>query len=401
MFRNTPITAQMNKYDTIIIGSGPVGLSLAKSLSNANFNVCVIDRQTEKDLSSPPYDGREVAITHFSKRILKDIGSWDLIDESCISQLKEAKVVNGHSPYSLHFDFEDTNQSTLGYLIPNHKIKSAIFSSIIDDPKITFKEQSSSKSFHINPEGVEVELDSGETIHGELLVAADGRLSGSRRQMGIPAEVKDFGKTVIVCKMNHEIEHENIAYECFHYGRTLAVLPMVGKQCSVVITVHSDKAKDILDQDDTVFSQDIAERFNHRLGKMSIASEKFSYPLFASHADHFHAERFALVGDASVGMHPVTAHGFNLGLRGIDTLTRILNEAKSSNEPFYTKENLKKYNQKHQMNTRTLYYGTNLIVDLFNSERSYAKFMRRFALRFGNNVWPIKKMIMDQLTETK
>ena len=73
--------------------------------------------------------------------------------------------------------------------------------------------------------------------------------------MGIPAEVKDFGKTVIVCKMNHEIEHENIAYECFHYGRTLAVLPMVGKQCSVVITVHSDKAKDILDQDDTVFSK--------------------------------------------------------------------------------------------------------------------------------------------------
>jgi len=391
----------MNKYDIIIIGSGPVGLSLAKSLSNASFSVCVIDRQTEKDLSSPPYDGREVAITHFSKRILKDIGSWDLIDESCISQLKEAKVVNGHSPYSLHFDFEDTNQSTLGYLIPNHKIKSAIFSSIIDDPKITFKEQSSSKSFLINPEGVEVELDSGETIQGELLVAADGRLSGSRRQMGIPAEVKDFGKTVIVCKMNHEIEHENIAYECFHYGRTLAVLPMVGKQCSVVITVHSDKAKDILDQDDTVFSQDIAERFNHRLGEMSIASEKFSYPLFASHADHFHAERFALVGDASVGMHPVTAHGFNLGLRGIDTLTRILNEAKSNNEPFYTKENLKKYNQTHQMNTRTLYYGTNLIVDLFNSERSYAKFMRRFALRFGNNVWPIKKMIMDQLTETK
>lgn len=391
----------MNKYDIIIIGSGPVGLSLAKSLSNASFSVCVIDRQTEKDLSSPPYDGREVAITHFSKRILKDIGSWDLIDESCISQLKEAKVVNGHSPYSLHFDFEDTNQSTLGYLIPNHKIKTAIFNSIIDDAKITFKEQSSSKSFLINPEGVEVELDSGETIQGELLVAADGRLSGSRRQMGIPAEVKDFGKTVIVCKMNHEIEHENIAYECFHYGRTLAVLPMVGKQCSVVITVHSDKAKDILDQDDTVFSQDIAERFNHRLGKMSIASEKFSYPLFASHADHFHAERFALVGDASVGMHPVTAHGFNLGLRGIDTLTRILNEAKSNNEPFYTKENLKKYNQTHQMNTRTLYYGTNLIVDLFNSERSYAKFMRRFALRFGNNVWPIKKMIMDQLTETK
>ena len=95
----------MNKYDTIIIGSGPVGLS-AKSMSNANFSVCVYRSTDREDLSSPPYDGREVAITHFSKRILKDIGSWDLIDESCISQLKEAKVVNGHSPYSLHFDLK-------------------------------------------------------------------------------------------------------------------------------------------------------------------------------------------------------------------------------------------------------------------------------------------------------
>jgi len=391
----------MIKYDVIIIGSGPVGLSLAKSLSNSSFSVCVIDRQTKEDLSEPTYDGREVAITHYSKRILKEIGSWDLIDDDCISYLKEAKVINGHSPYSLHFNFEETNQTTLGYLIPNHKIKSAIFSSVTDDPMISFIEKANSKTFNINQDGVQVELESGDMIHGDLLVAADGRLSGSRRQMGIASEVKDFGKTVIVCKMDHEIEHENIAYECFHYGRTLAVLPMVGKQCSVVITVHSDKAKEILDQDDMTFSLDIAERFNHRLGKMSLASDKYSYPLFASHADHFHAERFALVGDASVGMHPVTAHGFNLGLRGIDTLTRVLNEAKANNESFYSQENLKKYNQTHQMNTRALYYGTNLIVDLFNSERSSAKFMRRLALRFGNNVWPIKKMIMDQLTETK
>jgi 2-polyprenyl-6-methoxyphenol hydroxylase-like FAD-dependent oxidoreductase len=36
------------------------------------------------------------------------------------------------------------------------------------------------------------------------------------------------------------------------------------------------------------------------------------------------AQRFAVVGDAAVGMHPVTAHGFNLGLRSIDTLSHAL-----------------------------------------------------------------------------
>ena len=83
----------MNKYDVIIIGSGPVGLSLAKSLSNESFSVCVIDRQTKDDLSNPAYDGREVAITHFSKRILKDIGSWDLIEHSCISHPSNGKEI--------------------------------------------------------------------------------------------------------------------------------------------------------------------------------------------------------------------------------------------------------------------------------------------------------------------
>ena len=182
----------MNKYDVIIIGSGPVGLSLAKSLSNSDYSVCIIDRQSVEILKKPEYDGREVAITHFSKRILKNIGSWDLINNQCISELKEAKVINGESPYSLHFDFEDTNQNTLGYLIPNDQIKSAIFQSIIDDQNITFSENTSSKSFSIDDNEVIVELESGESIHGELLVAADGKLSGSRRQMGIPAEIKDF-----------------------------------------------------------------------------------------------------------------------------------------------------------------------------------------------------------------
>jgi ubiquinone biosynthesis UbiH/UbiF/VisC/COQ6 family hydroxylase len=256
------------------------------------------------------------------------------------------------------------------------------------------------KEFSINDTGTLVTLDSGEIIHADMIVAADGRLSGSRRQMGIPSEVKDFGKTVIVCKMKHEKTHNNTAYECFHYGRTLAILPMTGNYCSVVITISSDKSTEIMKMTDRDFNQDIQNRFNNRLGDMTVCGEKFSYPLYASHADYFHSERFVLVGDAAVGMHPVTAHGFNLGLRGIYNLANIIKTAQVNNTPYYSKDVLKEYNQKHQLITRPLYYGTNVLVDLYNSERVTAKLIRRLALRFGNNFWPVKKLIMDQLTET-
>ena len=388
-------------FDVVIVGAGPVGLSFARALSATSLNIAIIDRQTSTSLANPGEDGREIALTHLSKKMLTSFGIWQEIDQNEISLIKEAKVINGASPYSLHFNHQDTSENTLGHLIPNRLIRAAAYKVAKESKAIKIITGVGLDSFNIDANKAEIKLSNKEIIHCRLMVAADGRLSSSRRSMGIPSEVKDFGKTVIVCKMKHEKPHSNIAYECFHYGRTLAVLPMVGNYSSIVITISSDQADAIMKMKDQTFNQDIQTRFNSRLGGMMIAGKKYSYPLFASHASHFHANRFALIGDASVGMHPVTAHGFNLGLRGSKTLATVIEEALASNLDFASVEILSKYNQKHQRSTRPLYYGTNLLVDLYNSERLTAKVLRRLALRFGNNFWPVKKLIMGQLTEVQ
>ena len=386
-------------FDVVIVGAGPVGLSFARALTGISLNIAIIDRQTSASLANPPEDGREIALTHLSKKILTNFGIWQEIDQNEISLIKEAKVINGASPYSLHFNHQDTSENTLGHLIPNRLIRAAAYKAAKESEDIKIITNVGVDSFNIDANRTEVKLSNKEVIYSSLMIAADGRLSTARRTMGIPSEVKDFGKTVIVCKMEHEKPHKNIAYECFHYGRTLAVLPMIGNYSSIVITISSDKADAIMNMDDQAFNQDIQSQFNSRLGSMMIAGDKYSYPLFASHASHFHANRFALIGDASVGMHPVTAHGFNLGLRGSKTLATVIKEAVSNKDDFTSEEILSKYNQKHQRTTRPLYYGTNLLVDLYNSEKLSAKVIRRLALRFGNNFWPVKKLIMGQLTE--
>ena len=376
-------------FDVVIVGAGPVGLSFARALTDISLNIAIIDRQTSTSLANPPEDGREIALTHLSKKILTSFGIWQEIDQNEISLIKEAKVINGASPYSLHFNHQDTSENTLGHLIPNRLIRAAAYKVAKESEDIKIITNVGVDSFNIDANRTEVKLSNKEVIYSSLMIAADGRLSTARRTMGIPSEVKDFGKTVIVCKMKHEKPHKNVAYECFHYGRTLAVLPMIGNYSSIVITISSDKADAIMNMDDQAFNQDIQSQFNSRLGSMMIAGDKYSYPLFASHASHFHANRFALIGDASVGMHPVTAHGFNLGLRGSKTLATVIKEAVSNKDDFTSEEILSKYNQKHQRTTRPLYYGTNLLVDLYNSEKLSAKVIRRLALRFGNNFWPI------------
>lgn len=116
------------------------------------------------------------------------------------------------------------------------------------------------------------------------------------------------------------------------------------------------------------------------------------------HANKFCTTRAALIGDAAVGMHPVTAHGFNLGLESADILGKLVAQAAQQGRDIGATDLLERYNTKHQLNTRPLYHGTNAMVRLFTNETPPAKLLRGLVLRVSNNLPPIKGLITRQLT---
>ena len=63
-------------YDIAIVGAGPAGLALARTLAGTPLRVVLIERQDEEELANPPIDGRDIALTHLSRRILQRIGAW-------------------------------------------------------------------------------------------------------------------------------------------------------------------------------------------------------------------------------------------------------------------------------------------------------------------------------------
>ena len=385
--------------DIIIIGAGPAGLCLARNLAETNLRIILIDKQTRQSLAEPAYDGREIALTHMSKKILDKTGIWDMIPEDKVSHIKQAKVLNGRSPFALSFDHRSAGTDTLGFMLSNHRIRKAAFDSLAGFQNVQLYDGAEVANVQTDKHQGSVDLADGRRLKAKLVVAADSRFSAARRMMGISASMQDFGRTCIVCTMQTEMPHDDIAYECFHNDLTLAVLPLTDNRVSVVVTAETARATEIAGMAPGQFSQDIQRRFENRLGEMTLNSKLFSYPLVATFADSFVARRFVMVGDAAVGMHPVTAHGFNLGVQGSEILSQAIRSALAAGEDFASADILSRYLREHRRNCLPLYHGTNALVRLYTRQSHRARFARHALLRIANRLEPAKRLITNQLTQ--
>ena len=386
-------------YDIIVIGAGPAGLSFARSLQTSGLRILMLEKRPLAEIEVPEYDGRDLALTHLSRRNMLELGLWQRIPEGNISFIREAKVLNGDSPVSLDFDVPQEKGLPLGYMISNHHIRQACYDAVKDLENVTIVAGQSVSDVKTNANTARVTLEDGTEYTAGLVVAADSRFSETRRQVGIAADMRDFAHSAIVCRVTHEKAHHNVAWEIFQYGRTLAILPQHDKQSSVVITVPGNQVDEVMAMSDEEFSNDLAQRFEHRLGDMQLLSKRHAYPLIGVHAKRFYTQRFCCIGDAAVGMHPVTAHGYNLGLRGQATLARLIIRAKEQGRDIADPALLRRYEMIHMRATRPLYHGTNALVKLFTDDSIPSRVLRTGVIRASRMLPPVKWLIHKKLGE--
>ena len=388
--------------DILVVGAGPAGLSFAAELAGSGLKITLIEKSPLEILQNPPYDGREIALTHLSREIMQRLGMWDLIPKDEIYPLRDAKVLNGQSDYQLHFpqptQARGEPADCLGYLISNHNIRKAAYEVVSKLENVTILTGIGVKEVKTSEDEAQVILENGEVLSGRLLLAADSRFSQTRRQLGISSDMHDYSRTMFVCRMKHTLSNQHTAYECFHYGRTIALLPLEEHLTNTVITVDSDKADTIKKMSPEELAASVKEQLKGRLGDMELVSTIHNYPLVGMIAQRFYGKRSALIGDAAIGMHPVTAHGFNLGLSSADILAKLILEAEQRGQDIGAASLLEKYSTKHMLHAQPIYLGTNMLLKLFTNETAPAKILRGLVLRASNNFPPLKKLITKQLT---
>ena len=380
--------------DLLIIGAGPAGLSLAAALAGARLRIAVIERASLASLAAPAFDGREIALTHASMRRLHECGVWARINTSEIAPMKQARVLDGKAALTL---MSPRQGEGLGWMVSNQAIRRALFDVTGTQENCSLLTNLTAASVNTNTKGVEVMLDDGRALRTKLVVAADTRFSALRRAAGIGAQMTDFGRTMLVCRVAHSEPHHNVATECFGNVQAIAMLPLNGQLSSYVLTLPTPEIEPLLTMHDDEFTADARARTEGRWGELKLASSRHAYPLVAVYADSFVSRRFALIGDAAVGMHPMTAHGFNFGLAGAHRLAALLRDASERGADIGAQPLLQRYASAHRLATWPLFTLTNAIAKLSADRRPVARFVRGSGLRLMQTATPLRRAVEANL----
>ncbi|SIS56280.1 UbiH/UbiF/VisC/COQ6 family ubiquinone biosynthesis hydroxylase [Paracoccus saliphilus] len=356
-------------FDILIAGGGLNGPTLALALAGAGMRVAVVDPRPADARSAEAFDGRAYALAVASQRLLKALGMWGDLADKCqpIHQVKasQGQPGEGAARFFLHFDSAEIEEGPVGFMLEDRFLYRALLSAM--DGQVTHMPGVSVIGQQVGAAHVTAELSDGRLVTARLLIGADGRGSGVAERAGITRRGWDYGQTALVAAIDHDLPHEGIAHQYFMATGPLAILPLPGNRSSVVWSETEANAAAIKALPDAEFLQVLRPRFGDFLGKISLAGQRFSYPLSLSLAEAYAAPRVALVGDAAHGVHPVAGQGLNLGLRDVAALAQTLVEAARRGEDIGAEDVLERYQQWRRFDATSLALEMDAVNHLFAS----------------------------------
>ena len=336
---------KIHKYDFLIVGAGLIGAIAALALVQKKFKVLVIDKdyRTNKD-------NRTLAVNANSIDFLKKLGIWKLLKSQPqpIDKIVIKDEIN-KTPLIFQNDYE-----TMGNVIFNKEIYNIARKKLENlrilktDNDIDISEIYPNKNLCINNTNfcfkkIIVSIGKNilsETAHGSII------LNNSHHSY--------------VGFFKHSKDHNNTAYEFFTNEGPLAILPAPSINKKKSTFIYSSKEK----INKTKLHKLINKKIKISHGKLIFDQSITKFPI-TPHITKKN-ESFIYIGDSLKSIHPVAGQGWNLGVKDIQTLCKLLDQypidSKSLNSSYYSRRAIESL----------IYLGfTSTLNSLYESKNSF------------------------------
>jgi 2-octaprenyl-6-methoxyphenol hydroxylase len=387
----------MSDTDILIAGGGSAGLAAAVAIRKGapDLTVEVIDA---KPLSGGKRDERASAIAAAAKRMFEQLGIWERIEAEAqpirSMEITDSRTSDIVRPIFLTFDGAVSEGEPFAHMVANEPLIAALRDAA-QDAGVRLTAPESVESFSANGR-MEIGLGSGGARRAALLVAADGIRSRLRSLAGIKTVTWSYPQSAIVATVKHERPHNGVAIEHFLPGGPFAILPLKGNRSSLVWTERTADAGRLMASDEFVFQLELERRFGHRLGAIEVEGARHAYPLGLILARDFVRPRFALLGDAAHGIHPIAGQGLNLGFRDAAALAETVVDAYRLGLDVGSIEVLRRYEIWRRYDTWQMGVVTDALNRLFSNDIGPLRALRDIGLGIVDRLPKLKSMFIGE-----
>ena len=359
------VNASTEAIDTLIIGAGPVGMTLHLALAAGGQKSLLIDRRPQQALQADP---RALALSHGARELLEQIDGWPTRAATPIENIHVSQ--KGGFGRTL-IDRADYKLPALGYVVRYRDLAAALASRLADDALLTEAEILDTTP---DANGVTVALRHAGTlrrIRCKLLVHAEGTPADD------PAvTVSDYAQHAVICEVtpvsDNGAGHGHRAWERFTPDGPLALLPL-GEEYSVVFTLPPAKADAVMSLDDDAFCAALSGQFGRSM-RFSKPGKRSRFPLALRMRNTLYQGREIWIGNTAQTLHPVSGQGFNLGLRDAWQLAEILLK------DGVDRSNLSAYAASRRLDREGGAFFTDKVVKAFSNDCGPLKLVRGLGL---------------------
>lgn len=297
---------------SIVVGAGPVGMTLATRMTQLDLPVSVLERQPEHQQTA---QGRLYTLNWPTYRMLTKLSPNQLVG-------MRVDRMNIIAPSGKQFSFtaEETGIFCLGTTIEEKDLLKHLHTAATET-RLQVEYGQKIVSLQSIKQGWEVNTVS-LTKNANLLIAADGAISKVARLAGVNQEFTDFKQTAISGWLKVSKFQPNVAWQWFTDHGILALLPSTNGKVNFIWSCSNLFADELVADE-----QLLCKRFNimckDAIGECSLATPVVKFPLRMAISKAV-GTNLALVGDSAHLIHPLAGQGLSLGFGDAEVLLQCL-----------------------------------------------------------------------------